>query len=68
MICGERRVRPRGDRADVPLSWHVPKSKVRRYQEIVRRNGWIGASPCRIDAVSFSMATRQGLWSAQTLI
>jgi len=37
MICGERIFSPSGDRADVPLSWHVPKSKALRYQEIVKR-------------------------------
>ena len=34
-------------------------------QEIIDRYGSIGASPHRIDTVTFLLETRRGLWSAQ---
>jgi hypothetical protein len=38
------------------------------YQEIIARYGSIGASPSRIDVVSFALETRHGIWTAQMLI
>lgn len=46
-------------------AWGLPKDKVHRYQEIIGRYGSIGASPYRIDVVSFALETRHGLWAAQ---
>ena len=45
--------------------WGLPRDKVERYQEIIDRYGSIGASPHRIDTVTFLLETRRGLWSAQ---
>jgi hypothetical protein len=46
-------------------AWGLPRDKVHRYKEILERYGSIGASPYRIDVVSFSLETRHGLWLAQ---
>ena len=45
--------------------WGVPPDKVDRYREIIDRYGSIGASPHRVDTVTFLLETRAGLWSAQ---
>jgi len=46
-------------------AWGLPREKLHRYQEIRERYGSIGASPYRVDIVSFSLETRHGLWMAQ---
>jgi hypothetical protein len=46
-------------------SWGLPPDKIRRVDEIRGRYGSIGASPYRIDMVSFSLETRHGMWFAQ---
>ena len=46
-------------------AWGLPPDKVQRYEEIIERYGSIGASPYRIDLVTFSLETRHGLWVAQ---
>lgn len=46
-------------------AWSLPPKKIKRMDEIVERFGSIGASPYRIDVVSFSLETRYGIWVAQ---
>lgn len=46
-------------------AWGLPRDKMHRYQEILERYGSIGASPYRVDVVSFTLETRHGLWLAQ---
>lgn len=46
-------------------AWGLPRDKVRRADEIIERYGSIGASPYRVDIVSFALETRHGLWLAQ---
>jgi hypothetical protein len=46
-------------------AWGLPRDKMPRYREILERYGSIGASPYRIDIVSFTLETRHGLWVAQ---
>ena len=46
-------------------AWGLPSDKVHRFQEIIERYGSIGASPYRVDLVTFSLETRHGLWMAQ---
>ena len=46
-------------------AWGLPRDKMHRYQEILERYGSIGASPYRVDIVSFTLETRHGLWMAQ---
>lgn len=49
----------------VSRTWMLPESKADRSEEIVERYGSIGASPYRVDSVSFTLETRHGLWIAQ---
>jgi hypothetical protein len=49
-------------------AWGLPQDKLRRYEEIIERYGSIGASPYRIDLVTFSLETRHGLWVAQVAV
>jgi len=49
-------------------AWALPPDKVHRFDEIIERYGSIGASPYRIDIVSFALETRHGLWVAQVSI
>jgi hypothetical protein len=46
-------------------AWSLPPNKIKRMHEIVERFGSIGASPYRVDIVSFSLETRYGIWVAQ---
>lgn len=46
-------------------AWGLPPDKAPRYEKIIERYGSIGASPYRIDLVTFSLETRYGLWMAQ---
>ncbi len=46
-------------------AWGLPPEKMHRYREILERYGSVGASPYRVDIVSFSLETRHGLWMAQ---
>ncbi|WP_295436103.1 hypothetical protein [uncultured Thiodictyon sp.] len=46
-------------------AWGLPRAKMHRYKEILERYGSIGASPYRVDIVSFTLETRHGLWVAQ---
>lgn len=46
----------------------LPRDKVRRRREIVQHYGSIGASPYRIDFVSFALESRHGIWGAQVPI
>lgn len=46
-------------------AWGLRPDKRSRYQEIIERYGSIGASPYRIDIVSFVLETRYGIWVAQ---
>lgn len=46
-------------------AWGLPREKMHRYKEILERYGSIGASPYRVDIVSFTLETRHGLWVAQ---
>lgn len=49
-------------------AWSLPTKKMGRLDEILDRYGSIGASPHRIDVVSFALETRHGIWSAMTPI
>ena len=49
-------------------AWSLPKDKLHRHAEIMERYGSIGASPYKIDIVSFSLETRHGVWMAQAPI
>lgn len=46
-------------------AWGLPPNKAARFEEIIERYGSIGASPYRIDVVSFALETRYGIWVAQ---
>jgi hypothetical protein len=46
-------------------AWGLPPDKVGQVLEIIERYGSIGASPYRVDVVSFALETRHGLWVAQ---
>lgn len=46
-------------------AWTLPAHKVRRADEIIERYGSTGASPYRVDVVSFTLEARHGLWFAQ---
>ena len=46
-------------------AWALRPDKARRYEEIIERYGSIGASPYRVDIVTFSLETHHGLWVAQ---
>lgn len=46
-------------------AWSLPLKKIQQVDEIVERFGSIGASPYRIDVVSFSLETGYGIWVAQ---
>lgn len=46
-------------------AWGLPKDKMHRMQQILDEYGSIGASPYRIDVVSFLLETRHGMWVAQ---
>ncbi len=49
-------------------AWSLQKDKLHRREEIMERYGSIGASPYKIDIVSFSLETRHGIWMAQAPI
>jgi hypothetical protein len=49
-------------------AWSLQKDKLHRHAEIMERYGSIGASPYKIDIVSFSLETRHGIWMAQAPI
>lgn len=49
-------------------SWGLPPEMVDRYEAIIARYGSIGASPYRLDIVTFSIETPHGLWMAQSPI
>ena len=49
-------------------AWGLPREKMHRFEEIIERYGSIGASPYRIDIVSFALETRHGLWMAQSSV
>lgn len=49
-------------------AWGLPREKMHRFEEIIERYGSIGASPYRIDIVSFALETRHGLWMAQSTV
>jgi len=46
-------------------AWSLRADKLRQASEILERYGSIGASPYRIDVVSFALETRYGMWMAQ---
>jgi hypothetical protein len=46
-------------------AWGLPPDKMHRFEGIIERYGSIGASPYRMDLVTFSLETRHGLWVAQ---
>ncbi len=46
-------------------AWGLPKDKLNRFNEIVERYGSIGASPYKVDTVSFMLETRHGIWGCQ---
>lgn len=46
-------------------SWALPQHLVARAQEIIERYGSIGASPYRVDSITFMLETHHGLWLAQ---
>lgn len=46
-------------------AWGLPKDMVDRHQEILDRYGAIANSPYKIDAVSFALEIRRGIWTAQ---
>jgi hypothetical protein len=46
-------------------AWGLPKEMVHQLKEIRERYGSIAASPHKIDAVSFTLELRQGIWTAQ---
>ena len=49
-------------------AWSLQKDQLHRREEIMERYGSIGASPYKIDIVSFSLETRHGIWMAQASI
>jgi hypothetical protein len=46
-------------------AWSLPPARLGELDEILERYGSIGASPYRIDVVSFTLETRHGVWVAQ---
>jgi hypothetical protein len=46
-------------------AWVLPKDMVDRHQEILDRYGAIAKSPYKIDAVSFTLEIRRGIWATQ---
>ncbi|NEV60354.1 hypothetical protein [Thiorhodococcus minor] len=46
-------------------AWTLPPEQAPRYQAILAEYGSIGASPYRLDSVSFALETDQGMWAAQ---
>lgn len=46
-------------------AWGLPPHLVPRFEEILRAYGSIGASPHRVDIVSFTLETHHGIWVAQ---
>lgn len=49
-------------------AWSLRKDKLHRHKEIMERYGSIGASPYKIDIVTFSLETRHGIWVAEAPI
>lgn len=46
-------------------AWSLRKDKVAQMDAILDKYGSIGASPYRVDVVSFALETRHGLWISQ---
>lgn len=46
-------------------AWSLRKDKMAQMEAILDRYGSIGASPYRLDVVSFALETRYGVWMAQ---
>jgi len=49
-------------------AWSLPPERFDELDEILERYGSIGASPYRVDIISFSLETRHGIWVAQVPI
>ena len=49
-------------------AWTLDPAQAHRHEEIIARYGSIGASPYRIDIISFSLETHWGIWMAQAPI
>lgn len=45
--------------------WTLPPEHAPRDEEILAEYGSIGASPYRVDSVSFALETDRGMWAAQ---
>lgn len=45
-------------------AWGLPPDKLPKAQEILDEYGSISACPFRVDAVSFTLETREGTWAA----
>ncbi|MGB2903562.1 MAG: hypothetical protein WBJ68_11480 [Candidatus Dechloromonas phosphoritropha] len=46
-------------------AWSLRKDKMAQMEAILDKYGSIGASPYRVDVVSFALETRYGVWMAQ---
>lgn len=46
-------------------AWTLPIEQMHRYEAILAEYGSIGASPYRVDSVSFALETDRGMWAAQ---
>lgn len=44
--------------------WGLPPDKLPKAQEVLEEYGSISACPFRVDAVSFTLETREGIWAA----
>ena len=49
-------------------AWSLPPERLGELDDILERYGSIGASPYRLDVISFSLETRHGIWVAQVPI
>ena len=69
-VIARRAFRPFAHRVEADFvfvvmdAWTLPAHKVRRADEIIERYGSTGASPYRVDVVSFTLEARHGLWFA----